>query len=133
MDFSTGLLGAQSKMVQQARDYGQIQSLKRTAENAKDGLDKPALREACRGFEEIFLKQILKNMRKMSTGVAGMKEMTGSDQYWDMMDSAFATELSRADTLGIGKFVYESLVDQLERTSNEGTPAEETPRADFRA
>ncbi len=97
----------------------ELARLKRLQESVgKVGLDeeeKKKLLAACRGFEEVFLKELLGQMRKLSFGFGDRLSQAGSQIYWEMTDSALSRRLAEADTLGVGRFVYEGLMRELSR------------------
>lgn len=70
------------------------------------------LKRATDGFETIFVKNLLSQMRK------GIKEVSfgenpGGDIYQDMADQAFAESLSSTGMLGMGKMLYGSFAPKL--------------------
>lgn len=71
------------------------------------------LKRATDGFETLFVKNLLSEMRK------GMKEVnlggdkTGSDMYKDMMDQAIADKLSSKGSLGVGKILYKDFAPKV--------------------
>lgn len=72
----------------------------------------PALAEAARGFEQIFLRQMISAMRAGSLGDA-LFGSQGEDQFRELFDARMAENLSgQGGGLGIGAL----LVQQLERT-----------------
>jgi flagellar protein FlgJ len=71
----------------------------------------PALAEAARGFEQIFLRQMIGAMRAGSMGDP-LFGSNGEDQFRDLLDARLAEGLSaQGGGLGIGAL----LVAQLER------------------
>jgi flagellar protein FlgJ len=71
----------------------------------------PALAEAARGFEQIFLRQMIGAMRAGSLGDA-LFGSQAEDQFRDLMDTRLAENLAEQDGgLGIGAM----LIAQLER------------------
>lgn len=72
----------------------------------------PALGEAARGFEQIFLRQMIGAMRAGSLGDP-LFGSAGEDQFRDLFDARMAEGLSaQGGGLGIGAL----LVAQLERS-----------------
>lgn len=80
------------------------------ADGAKPELAK--LKKATDGFETMFVKKLLTEMRK------GVKEVsfgdsTGSEVYQDLMDQAVAESVSKGGSLGIGKILYKQFAPQI--------------------
>lgn len=68
------------------------------------------LKEACAGFEAIFLNAMLKSMRSSLPGNALFEESNGMDIYRSMQDQYLAEALSRGTlSIGIKEFLYEQL------------------------
>jgi len=70
------------------------------------------LQKATDGFETVFVKKLLSEMRK------GVKEIsfgdsTGSEVYQDLMDQAVSESVSKGGTLGIGKLLYKQFAPQI--------------------
>jgi peptidoglycan hydrolase FlgJ len=73
------------------------------------------LREACQGFEAIFLKSMLKNMRDSLPGDALFEtDNHGMDIYKSMHDEYLAENISRqGNGMGISEFLYNELRDKM--------------------
>lgn len=73
------------------------------------------LKEACQGFEAIFLKSMLKNMRSSLPGEALFEtDNHGMDIYKSMHDETLAEGLSKQGTgIGLGEFLYNELRDKI--------------------
>ncbi len=72
------------------------------------------LKEACAGFEAIFLHTMLKNMRQSLPGDAVFNESNTSNIYQSMYDQYLADNLSKgSSSLGVKEFLYEQLKDSL--------------------
>lgn len=72
------------------------------------------LREACAGFEAIFMKKIMESMRDTLPGDALFGESNSSSIYVSMYDQYLTEQLSQADqTTGLKDFLY----NQLKKTS----------------
>lgn len=88
------------------------------------------LKKATDGFETIFVKNLLAQMRK------GMKQISfgenpGGDIYQDMADQAFAESLSSRGVLGMGRMLYRDfapkmLAEERQRMSSEVRRGEST-------
>ena len=73
------------------------------------------LKEACQGFEAIFLKSMLKNMRSSLPGEALFEtDNHGMDIYKSMHDEYLAESLSKqGQGIGLGEFLYNELRDKI--------------------
>lgn len=71
-----------------------------------------ALKEACAGFEAIFMKKIMESMRDTLPGDALFKESNSSSIYTSLYDQYLTESLSRAgQTTGLKDFLYRRLND----------------------
>ncbi|MCP4021259.1 MAG: flagellar biosynthesis protein FlgJ [Desulfobacteraceae bacterium] len=91
-----------------------------SAENAKNKVAKAAehekLKEACEGFESIFLYSMLKEMRKTLPGNALFKESNSTDIYQSMHDQYLAEKLAKAPhAAGLKEFLYNDLKDSIRK------------------
>ena len=73
------------------------------------------LKEACQGFEAIFLKSMLKNMRSSLPGEALFEsDNHGMDIYKSMHDEYLAEALSKqGQGIGLSEFLYNELRDKI--------------------
>lgn len=79
------------------------------------GEDQAALKEACQGFEAIFLSTLLKTMRSTVTESGLFGQSNGMDIYRSMQDQALAEELSRgSNATGIGELFFKSLQNSVD-------------------
>lgn len=88
-----------------------IEGLKKTSKLTEN----KELKEACQGFEAIFLKSMLKNMRSSLPGEALFEtDNHGMDIYKSMHDEYLAEGLSKQGTgIGLGEFLYNELRDKI--------------------
>jgi flagellar protein FlgJ len=72
------------------------------------------LREACKDFESVFVRQLLSEMRATvpKSDLLGSRE---EELYQDMLDTEMSKDIGRAGTLKLGDLLY----DQLRVKSNE--------------
>lgn len=63
----------------------------------------PRLNDAAQGFEAIFLRQILKDLRKTATVDGEKSAMSGI--YTEMFDEHLADQLSKAGGIGLGQAI----------------------------
>ncbi len=79
-----------------------------------DKLKEKELKEACQGFEAIFLHTMIKSMRESLPGNALFMDSHGMDMYKSMYDQHLADELSKSKTsLGVKEFLYNQLKESL--------------------
>jgi flagellar protein FlgJ len=72
------------------------------------------LKDACAGFEAIFLNTMIKSMRKSLPWDALLDGSHGMDIYKSMYDQHLAEELSRSKTsTGLKAFLYQQLKDSI--------------------
>lgn len=70
------------------------------------------LKEACTGFEAIFLNTMIKSMRDTLPGNALFEDSNSMDIYTSMQDQYFAEKLSKGnESIGIKDFLYQQLKD----------------------
>jgi len=72
------------------------------------------LKEACAGFEAIFLNTMIKSMRKSLPGNALFKESNGMSIYRSMHDQYLSEQLSKGnESIGLRDFLYKQLKDSI--------------------
>ena len=71
------------------------------------------LREACKDFESLFVKQMLNAMKKTVNKTDLIKRNMGEDIFEDMLYDEYAKKMTETAELGIGKMMYEQLSRQL--------------------
>lgn len=79
------------------------------------GMDKK-LKEACEGFETIFLNKLWKDMRE-SVPKEGYLHSKEEESYVSMFDQELMKKMSAAGGIGLGKMLYENLSDHLAKAS----------------
>ncbi len=104
-------LGADISIINQSFADSNIASLKKASKLSEDR----ELKEACQGFEAIFLKSMLKSMRTSLPGEALFETGNhGMDIYKSMHDEYLAEALSKqGNGIGIGEFLYNELRDKV--------------------
>ena len=87
-----------------------------TAQDAEGGdKDKQKLKEACQGFEAIFLSTMMKSMRQTLPGEDIFGKSHGLDLYKSMYDQQLADKLAASGRgVGITDFFYKQLDDSKE-------------------
>ncbi|MFO7752571.1 MAG: rod-binding protein [Desulfobacteraceae bacterium] len=86
-------------------------------DNVKDSAklkEKQELKEACDGFEAIFLKTVMKSMRETLPEDGLFKTSNEMDIYKSMHDEHLSEQISQGDnSVGISEFLYRQLQDTL--------------------
>ena len=81
-----------------------------------DVKDANKLKEACNGFEAMFINQIFKSMRSTLTGKGLLDGGTGMDVYKSMYDQYLADEIASGDNgIGLGDMLHEQLSKTLSK------------------
>ncbi len=88
-----------------------IEGLKNTSKLSEN----KELKDACQGFEAIFLKSMLKSMRSSLPGEALFEtDNHGMDIYKSMQDEYLAESLAnQGQGVGLGEFLYNELRDKI--------------------
>lgn len=98
---------AQQDVQEQSR---QIDALKRDLQPVKDKSKK--LREACEGFESVFIQKMWEQMR--ATVPKGGMLQGRDEQYWQgMFDQELSKKMSSAGGIGLADMMYEQLSRNL--------------------
>lgn len=76
--------------------------------------DKKALKEACQGFEEVFLNTMMKSMRATIPESPLFGKSQGMDIYTSLHDQYLAEKISKGEnSTGVGEYLYRQLQDSL--------------------
>ncbi|MCD4722829.1 MAG: rod-binding protein [Desulfobacula sp.] len=87
---------------------------KQTSDLVRNNIREKELKEACAGFEAIFLNTMIKSMRDSLPGDALLNDSHGMDIYKSMYDEHLADELSKSKTsIGVKEFLYQQLKESL--------------------
>ena len=115
-----------SAQARAANEAAELQSQKRGIENLRKNLtagpdgDKK-LKQACEGFESIFLGKLWSQMRS-TVPKEGYLHSKEEEAYVSMFDQELMKKMSAAGGIGLGKMLYENLSDHLAKASS-GTAA----------
>lgn len=75
------------------------------------GSDDAELRQACKDFESIFIKQMLDSMRK-TVHKSGLNDGGYAEElYQDMLYDEYANKMAETAQLGIAKMMYSQLAE----------------------
>ncbi|MBT4485147.1 MAG: hypothetical protein HOC71_15890 [Candidatus Latescibacteria bacterium] len=79
---------------------------------------KMKLRKAARGFEAIFIRQLLSIMRSTTSDGGMFGKGSVGEIYGDMMDNALAETLSERSILGLSDSLYRQLAGKEEKAGD---------------
>jgi len=89
-------------------------NLEKATKKTIDPQKEKALKEACAGFESIFMHTMIKSMRATLPGNALFPDSNAQQIYQSMQDQQLADHLSRGNaSVGLKDFLYNSLKDSL--------------------
>ncbi len=81
---------------------------------ARGSLQKEKLKEACQGFEEILLKNMLKSMRSTVPENSLFGGGNSMDIYRSMHTEYLAEKISKGEnSVGIKEYLYQELKDKI--------------------
>ena len=80
------------------------------------------LREACEGFEAIFLQKMWEQMRK-TVPKEGFLHSKDEETYQSLFDIELCKKMASAGGIGLGDMLYQQLSQQLENTGRTTTPS----------
>jgi peptidoglycan hydrolase FlgJ len=75
--------------------------------------DADKVAQACRQFEAVFLREILKEARKTVISSSLNHDSAISDTYSDMVNNQMADSISRSGAFGLAKSLQAQLVHQV--------------------
>lgn len=75
--------------------------------------EREKLKEACKDFESLFVKQMLDAMRKTVGKGSLIKRNQGEEIFEDMLYDEYAKKMTETSRLGVGKMMYDQLSRQL--------------------
>lgn len=89
-------------------------NLEKIGKKATDPAEEARLKEACAGFEAIFMNKIISSMRQSLPGDALFKDSNASKIYKSMHDQYLSEELSKNDSsFGLKEFLFHQLKDSI--------------------
>lgn len=71
------------------------------------------LKEACQQFEEMFLTQMMKQMRKGGPKGGMFGNSPGGDQFQEMLDQERAKSWSENGGVGLASMLFEQMKEQM--------------------
>ena len=106
---SNALQGA--AMASSGRSQAEIENLQRISEKNPEEMTDKEIREIATDFESLFVRQILKEMRKTIPKNGFLEQSNSTRMYMEMGDDALAKEIAQQGGLGVADLVFEQLKD----------------------
>jgi Rod binding domain-containing protein len=78
-------------------------------------IDRDKLKKSCADFESILISQLLKSMRQSVTTSGLMGGGLGKDMYFSLVDQEVSQSLAKRGSLGLGKMIYDQVIQREER------------------
>lgn len=101
LDQDIALIGLnKAKTSQKLGQKGVVSSEDKEAYNKK-------LKQACDGFEEIFVHKLLQVMRKSSDKDTLLNGGRGEEIFQDMLDENYAKIITQSRSLGLSNMIFE--------------------------
>ncbi len=97
-----------SQNIIQGNTAHQLSGKEKTAENLR------SLRESCRQFEAIFIKQMYDTMQKTIPNDGLIPKDNAMTIYQDMLDMQMALETAKGKGTGIGEAMYNQMKGHVE-------------------
>jgi Rod binding domain-containing protein len=119
MDASLALLEAQSQASDEVRRALEMARLRAELQPPQDR--KVRLREACEGFEAIFIQKIWEQMRK-NVPQEGYLHSRDEAMYQAMYDQEFARKMASAGGIGLADMLYDQLAQRLGDSARTASP-----------
>lgn len=102
-----------SRYVEKAKGFAD--ELKAAQKNTLDDPEYQAkLKEACKGFESMFIQMMWKEMRSTVPENSLFGESQGEKIFRDMLDTEMADRISDAGGMGLADVMYEQLTAQYQ-------------------
>lgn len=119
MDTNSILARQQAQAWQGSREADKAKSFADELQAAqKNTLDDPAyqkkLKDACKGFESMFIQMMWKEMRKTVPENSLFGEFDGEKIFRDMLDTEMSDRMSEAGGLGLADVMYKQLTAQYQ-------------------
>lgn len=119
MDTNSILARQQAQAWQGSREADKAKSFADELQVAqKNTLDDPAyqkkLKDACKGFESMFIQMMWKEMRKTVPENSLFGESDGEKIFRDMLDTEMSDRMSEAGGLGLADVMYKQLTAQYQ-------------------
>lgn len=86
--------------------------------NLSDDNRKTKLKKACQDLEALFLRQLMKSMRKTVPKSGLLEKGMAQDTYREMLDREFAKRMSHSSGIGLARILYRQLVEDYGSEKN---------------
>lgn len=132
-NLSSDLLLAQQKQAESTRAKRAQAAAGELAKAQKNTLDDPAyqkkLKEACKGFESMFMQMMWKEMKDTVPENALFGESNGEKIFQDMLDTEMIDRMSESGGLGLADLMYGQLTAQYQAVRDTAARARESMEA----
>ena len=99
---------------------GGLESLQSMTLDSKEKKSDKQLRETAKQFEEVVVRQLLKEMRKTVPNDGFIERSHSTEMYMEMVDDHLAKQLAGANAIGIGDLVYDEMKQKNDSIVNPG-------------
>lgn len=93
--------------IKQGKLTSQLNRMNDVRGNDEKAVYNQRLREACDGFEEIFIHKLLQTMRSSSPKETLLAGGRGEEIFQDMLDENYAKIIAKSRSFGLGDLIYE--------------------------
>jgi len=97
-------------------DQDQTSGLVGKLKSAYTEADDKQLKEACKGFESIFVNMMLSEMRKSVPKNDLMGSSFATDTFTEMLDEEISEAVSNGKGIGIADMMYKQISEKLKNT-----------------
>ena len=94
---------------------GSVEGFPLATRGADKKLDREKLKKSCADFESILINQVLKSARQTVTTSGFMGNGLGKGIYESLLDQELSQSLAKRGGLGLGKIIYNRMIQQEER------------------
>ena len=95
-------------------------------EQLKDKKDKE-LRQACAGFEGMFMDMMMKSMRKATMESSFIKKSNGEKIFTEMLDQQYVDVMAKTEGSGLGETLYKHIKSTMPEYRDANLPKSMNP------
>lgn len=95
--------------IDKAMNQANINKLNNLDSLSKQKLEDKKLKETCKEFESIFIKQMLNSMKSTVKKTGLVKESMGEKLFDDMLYDEYAKKMANTSQFGIADMMYKQL------------------------
>ncbi len=103
------LMSLSSNAMAAKRIDGGLESLTSMTLGAKEKKSDKQLRDTANQFEEVIIRQLLKEMRKTVPNNGFIERSHATEMYMEMVDDHMSKQLADANAIGIGDIIYDEM------------------------